>query len=234
MRFDTSAYLRRATGRAKSDVANKMVSMFLHDVSRKLCGKLTLSVNDPRYAAAVTAAFGDACCYCGNPLERDRAAVEHLDGMNRFRVGLHIPGNVIVACTRCNRAKRRDDSKPTLVLAKSGWESFLCHDAKQCDQDCNSCAYWSAIWPGQADRVLRLEAAKGRIRSFQANYAPYLELNARARLVLATTIDSIYRECQEFAVTRIKVAVDEVLRDLVQVEVAGVGVVAPDVRSGLT
>ena len=29
MNFDTSGYLRRATGRAKSDVANKLVSMFL-------------------------------------------------------------------------------------------------------------------------------------------------------------------------------------------------------------
>ena len=84
MSFDTSAYLRRATGRAKSDVANKLVSMFLHDVSRRLCAKLTLNVNDPCYTQAVEAAFGAACCYCGNPLEIDRAAVEHLDGMNRF------------------------------------------------------------------------------------------------------------------------------------------------------
>ena len=49
MSFDTSAYLRRATGRAKSDVANKLVSMFLHDVSRRLCASLELKVSDPRY-----------------------------------------------------------------------------------------------------------------------------------------------------------------------------------------
>src|SRR5204862_92269 len=130
MSLDTSAYLRRATGRAKSDVANKLVSMFLHDVSKRLCSKLDLSVNDPRYADAVAKAFGTNCCYCGRILESDRAAVEHLDGMNRFRVGLHIPGNVVVACTRCNREKRCDDSKPTLILAESGWESFLSHSSK--------------------------------------------------------------------------------------------------------
>ncbi len=45
MSFDTSGYLRRATGRAKSDVANKLVSMYLHDVSRRLCNELELSVN---------------------------------------------------------------------------------------------------------------------------------------------------------------------------------------------
>jgi hypothetical protein len=117
--FDTAAYLRRATGRAKSDVANKLVSMFLHDISRKLCANLGLSVTDIRYVGDVANTFGPKCCYCERLLENDRAAVEHLDGMNRFRMGLHIPGNVVVACTRCNREKRRDDSTPQLKLAQT-------------------------------------------------------------------------------------------------------------------
>jgi hypothetical protein len=210
MTFDTAAYLRRATGRAKSDVANKLVSMFLHDVSRKLCGKLELSVNDSRYAESVSQTFGSACCYCGGTLERDRASVEHLDGMNRFRVGLHIPGNVIVACTQCNREKRRDDSRPTLVLAETGWESFLSHDATKCGAACNSCSYWKQIWPEQNERIRNLRSAKERIAAFRATYAPYLELNAKARLKLATNIDAIYRDCQHFATTRIKEAVEEI------------------------
>jgi hypothetical protein len=221
MSFDTSAYLRRATGRAKSDVANKLVGMFLHDVSRRLCNKLELSVSDPRYTGAVSAAFGTACCYCGEPLESDRAAVEHLEGMNRFRVGLHIPGNVIVACTRCNREKRRDDSVPTLMLAKGGWESFLCHDATTCQDRCNSCGYWSKVWPVQADRVFRLGAAREKISGFRANYSTYLELSERAKPVLAARIDAIYRECQDFAATRIRTAVDDVMRDLAPVEAVG-------------
>jgi hypothetical protein len=189
--------------------------MFLHDVSRRVCSKLDLSVNDPRYGAAVAAAFGAACCYCGRSLEHDRAAVEHLDGMNRFRVGLHIPGNVIVACTRCNREKRRDDSSAKLTLADSGWESFLSHDSRNCTDGCNSCRYWGLVWAGANERVSKLRAARDRIRAFRADYATYLEINARARVVLAAKVDMIYRDCQEFATTRIKEAVEEVLRDLV-------------------
>jgi hypothetical protein len=196
-------------------VANKLVSMFLHEVSRKLCNKLDLSVSDPRYGAAVAAAFGTTCCYCGRSLEHDRAAVEHLDGMNRFRVGLHIPGNVIVACTRCNREKRRDDSVLKLTLAKSGWESFLSHDSGNCGDSCNSCGYWSIVWSEASERASNLQAARDRIRAFRANYATYLEINARARFVLSAKMDVIYRDCQEFATARIKEAVEDVLRDLV-------------------
>jgi hypothetical protein len=210
MTFDTSAYLRRATSRAKSDVANKLVSMFLHDVSRKLCSRLDLSVNDPRYAESVTQIFGNDCCYCGGTLERDRASVEHLDGMNRFRVGLHIPGNVIIACTQCNREKRRDDSMATLVLAETGWESFLSHDATKCAAACKSCSYWKQIWPEENARVRNLRCAKERIAAFRANFAPYLEVNAKARPKLSKNIDAIYRDCQHFAMTRIKEAVEEI------------------------
>lgn len=214
MTFDSAACLRRATGRAKSDVANKLVSMFLHGVSRKLCEKLDLSVNDPRYGRAVAATFGTVCCYCGNLLEHERVAVEHLDGMNRFRVGLHIPGNVIVACTRCNREKRRDDSLPSLTLADSGWESFLRHDARNCAVGCKSCAYWVKRWPTEAERISQLGTARRRIKAFRADYASYLSLSAQARPVLAARSDAIYRECQEFAATRIRTAVEEVMQKL--------------------
>jgi hypothetical protein len=195
-------------------VANKLVSMFLHDLSRKLCNKLELSVSDSRYAEAVAEAFGTRCCYCERSLEHDRAAVEHLDGMNRFRVGLHIPGNVVVACTRCNREKRRDDSIPTLKLAESGWESFLSHNSENCGDGCNSCKYWNGVWVETGDHIVKLDTARSRIREFRANYAPYLELNARVRVMLAAKVDTIYRDCQHFAATRIKEAVEDVLRDL--------------------
>ncbi len=57
MSFDTSSYLRRATFRAKSDVANKLVSMFLHELSRRLMSKTGLSVNDISYVMRVTDTF---------------------------------------------------------------------------------------------------------------------------------------------------------------------------------
>lgn len=120
MSFDSSQALKKATGRAKSDVANKLVSMFLHEVSRRACEAGGESVSNSDYRAAVVNAFGHCCLYCNRELEHDRAAVEHLDGMNRFRVGLHVPGNVAVACRRCNSEKRRDDQKPVLHLAPNG------------------------------------------------------------------------------------------------------------------
>lgn len=216
MAFETSAYLRRATGRAKSDVANKLVGMFLHEVSRRLCGRLELSVSDSRYAGAVQKAFGFVCCYCGRPLESDRASVEHLEGMNRFRAGLHIPGNVIVSCTRCNREKRRDDSNPKLTLAESGWESFLLHNSTNCPDGCASCKYWCEVWPDQQVRITNLKAALKRIRKFRENYSAYLQINARARKVLTAKMDAIYRDCQQFAEMRIRDAVDQVAQEFVE------------------
>lgn len=214
MNFDTQAYLRRATGRAKSDVANKLVSMFLHEVSRKLCNKLGLNVADPRYTEAVFKNFGENCCYCEKHLENDRAAVEHLDGMNRLRFGLHVPGNVVVACTRCNREKRRDDSNPKLKLAGTGWESFLSHNSLDCSDSCNNCLYWTKIWQEPEERNLKLKTALKKIRSFRTGYANFINLNARVRTLLAIEIETIYRDCQDFSTSRIKKAVEEVSQEL--------------------
>jgi hypothetical protein len=211
MSFDVSAYLRRATGRAKSDVANKLIGMLLHEVSRKLCGNLALGVSDSAYIQAVFKVFGNSCCYCGRALENDRAAVEHLDGMNRFRAGLHIPGNVLVACTHCNREKRRDDSAHQLILAPSGWESFLSHDSTRCNADCLSCAYWKSVWPDSSERSKQLGNARTRILSFRCDYKKFLELNAKARTKLVETMDGIYRDCQKFATEAIKHSVETVV-----------------------
>jgi hypothetical protein len=214
MKFDTSKYLRRSTGRAKSDVANKLISMFLHEVSRKLCGDFGLFVTDKRYCDAVHDAFGSTCCYCGKSLEADRAAVEHPDGMNRFRIGLHIPGNVIVSCTRCNREKRRDDSVPVLILAATGWESFLCHNANGCRGACKSCDYWGTLWPDPSERAMNLMTARKKISSFRTDYESLLDTNKKARESLAATVDAMYRDCQNFATNRIKESVETILREL--------------------
>ena len=91
MSFRIQDCLAKATGRAKSDVANKLISMLLHETSRRICSYYGLSVGDPRYGESVFAAFGNTCCYCDQILENDRTVVEHPEGMNRFRAGLHIP-----------------------------------------------------------------------------------------------------------------------------------------------
>ena len=214
MTFDCSAYLRRATSRAKSDVANKLVSMFLHEISRKACAEWSLWVNDSAYSDVVANTFGIVCCYCQRPLEMDRAAVEHLDGMNRFRVGLHIPGNVLVACNRCNREKRRDDSLLQLSLAESGWESFLSHNSTRCLEGCLTCTYWRGIWPDLEQRSLSLQTQSKKIAAFRALYKGSLIWGAKAVPLLRVRLDAIYRECQEFATSRITKSVEEVMNEI--------------------
>jgi hypothetical protein len=214
MNFDTAAYLRKSTGRAKSDVANKLVSMFLHDVSRKLSSKLILSVVSPKYSDDVLTTFGLNCCYCNCVLEHDRTAVEHLDGMNWFRAGLHIAGNVIVSCKKCNNEKRRDDQLRELKLAKTGWESFLCHDSTKCSVACKTCAYWKSIWPDENQRINNLELARNRILKFRAQHREAIELSQKIQPSLHRELEKIYRECQTFATDRIKGSVDQVIAGL--------------------
>lgn len=214
MSFETAAYLRKATSRAKSDVANKLVGMFLHEVSRKISASLEMNVADSRYTDAVVAKFGINCCYCGRQLENDRAAVEHLDGMNRFRAGLHVPGNVIVSCKKCNNEKRRDDQRPELKLASSGWESFLSHDSTRCGSACQSCHYWKNLWPDDGQRAENLKSARDRIVEFRAGYAQAIQLSEKVAPLLHEQLEMIYRECQMFAMSRIKGAVEMVISNL--------------------
>lgn len=211
MSFDAAKYLAGATSRAKSDVANKLVSMYLHELSRRLATQLNVLVNDPAYTKAVGEMFGGSCAYCGRTLELDRVAVEHLDGMNRYRVGLHIAGNVVVSCKRCNSEKRRDDSLKQLVLAGSGWESFLAHDGKRCPAGCKTCEYWKTVWPDDAERLLKLPAVCNRIREFRARFPQAAAVCVLAKRDLSESLGLLYRECQEFATDKIATAVGEAL-----------------------
>jgi hypothetical protein len=198
MDFDTSSYLRRATGRAKSDVANKLVGMLVHEASRRTVAT-GMRVADVAYRDSVVSTFGSKCLYCGCELERNRVAVEHLEGMNRFRLGLHVPGNVAVACVLCNREKRRDDQLKNLVLADSGWESFLSHDSRRCPRGCKTCGYWASIWSDPQQRVARLAEAASKIKQFRKQYAGVLDIDPVIKAALKLEIERLYRERQEFA-----------------------------------
>ncbi|MGC1912420.1 MAG: hypothetical protein WA660_11355, partial [Candidatus Acidiferrales bacterium] len=102
--------------------------MFLHELSRKISQEWSVRVDGEQYEQLVRSTFNNRCPYCSRDLTETLSVIEHLDGMNRLRAGLHVPGNVLVACRRCNSEKRRDDSLKVLSLAGSGWESFLSHD----------------------------------------------------------------------------------------------------------
>jgi Asp-tRNA(Asn)/Glu-tRNA(Gln) amidotransferase C subunit len=196
--------LLNATLRAKSDVANKVVSMFLHEVSKQISSDLNQKRGKANYASLLEEAFGNACPYCGEPLEAGRLVVEHLDGMNRYRLGFHVPGNVAVACTRCNHEKRRDDQRSEeRSLEATGWESFLSHSGDRCDSNCKTCKYWVERWPDLGERKQRLEQALQRIRAFRQRFAGLFASIQVIREVVRKDVEELYRECQDFATVRI-------------------------------
>lgn len=221
MSFDVARALRKSTGRAKSDVANKLVSMLLHELSRKACQSGGMFVSDSRYALAVIESFGENCLYCGKTLEQDRSAVEHLNGMNRFQVGLHVPGNVAMACKRCNNEKRRDDQLPLLSDRENGWESFLSHDGTRCLTDCKVCDYWSEIWPDCEARKALLAAAKERVVRFQSPFSHFIIWSGEARDTIRQKVEILYRDCQSFATSELEKLTSEIESEVLKLEDVG-------------
>lgn len=195
---DPSSQLRYATRRAKSDVANKLISMLLHELSRTVCRDWTLKADSEQYVESVRRAFGNRCPYCDVDLRSTPAVVEHLDGMNRYRLGLHVPGNVLVSCRKCNNEKRRDDSLPKLTLASSGWESFLAHNGR-CVANCKTCQYWIGIWPDESDRSSALAQRAQAIREFRLQFPKLQIVRARISAELADSVSLLYSDCQNFA-----------------------------------
>ena len=191
--------LRSATRRAKSDVANKLVSMFLHELSRRVAGSWAVRVESEEYTQLVQQTFGSKCPYCLCELSDAQRVVEHLDGMNRYRAGLHIPGNVLVACRRCNSEKRRDDSLRTLSLASSGWASFLSHDGAHCSSPCLTCDYWRLIWPDDLIRAQKLAENTERIRSFRSRFPDSERAMSSLSMALPDLLSKLYSDCQNFA-----------------------------------
>jgi hypothetical protein len=124
--------------------------------------------------------------------------------MNRYRAGLHVPGNVLVACRRCNGEKRRDDSAKTLSLAGSGWASFLSHDGTHCAPACPTCRYWSSVWQDQAECKRRLGENSERIRSFRSTFPEFERILPVIRQALPGLLTKLYSDCQSFAEKEIR------------------------------
>ena len=201
---DPTYQLRSATRRAKSDVANKLVSMFLHELSRRISRSWPVRVDGEEYEKLVRERFGNRCPYCSCDLAETASVIEHLDGMNRYRVGLHVPGNVLVACRSCNNQKRRDDSVRVLSLGAYGWESFLSHDGTHCPASCLTCRYWKGVWEDEAERKLRLSKALQRIRSFRSTFTDFERVLPSLRETLPGLLAKLYVDCQTFAESEIQ------------------------------
>jgi hypothetical protein len=207
---DVSAQLRFATRRAKSDVANKLVSMFLHELSRRISRDWEIKIDSEKYEEAVREAFQNRCPYCLRELLAGDAVIEHLDGMNRYRAGLHVPGNVLVACKRCNNEKRRDDSLQTLSLATTGWESFLSHDGSKCAPSCMTCLYWKRTWEDDRKRTTILAENLSRIRLFRGKFPEFQAIIPSLAEALPGALTKLYSDCQIFAESEIKSLLEKI------------------------
>jgi hypothetical protein len=130
--------------------------------------------------------------------------------MNRYRAGLHVPGNVLVACRRCNSEKRRDDSLRVLSLARSGWESFLSHDGTRCATPCRTCRYWESIWNDGTERRLRLSENLQRIRSFRSAFPEFEQVIPSLMETHPALLRKLYSDCQTFAEMEIKSLLERV------------------------
>ena len=206
---DPTSQLRSATRRAKSDVANKLVSMFLHELSRRISQTWKMTADGAEYEMIVRERFNNRCPYCSCDLASTVAVIEHLDGMNRYRVGLHVPGNVLVACRRCNNEKRRDDSLLALSLAKSGWESFLSHDGSRCSPTCRTCLYWKSIWEDEAERRLRLGENLRTLRLFRSSFSEFEQILPSLSDTIPALLAKLYADCQTFAETEMESLLDK-------------------------
>jgi hypothetical protein len=201
---DSISKLRTATRRAKSDVANKLVSMCLHEMSRRISQNWPIRADSEEYENLVRDRFDNRCPYCSCDLTISESVIEHLDGMNRYRAGLHVPGNVLVACRICNGEKRRDDSLRILSLAATGWESFLSHDGTRCATSCLTCRYWASIWADEAERRLRLSENLQRVRSFRNAFSEFQQILPSLMETQPALLTKLYVDCQGFAETEIK------------------------------
>jgi hypothetical protein len=189
--------------------------MFLHELSRSVSKSCTVKVKSKEYVQMVRESFNNLCPYCSRELTWDISVVEHLDGMNRLRAGLHVPGNVLVACKECNNRKRTDDSRPaSSLLARSGWESFLSHDGTHCTSKCMTCEYWKRIWPDVAVRKTQLCDSLARIQLFRNKFTEIsYDLSALMTTLPSRLID-LYSACQVFAKSEIDSLLIEVHKNI--------------------
>ena len=197
--------------------------MFLHELSRSISEHWKARVDGAEYENLVREYFGNCCPYCCRSLEVSDSVIEHLDGMNRYRAGLHVPGNVLVACKKCNSEKRRDDSMKTLTLAGSGWESFLSHNGTHCDNSCRTCIYWKTIWTDDAERRKKLSDNLQKIREFRNRFLEFQKVLPMLGETLPELLTKLYTDCQAFAEKEIK----SLLERFMQVSIAHINNQSP-------
>ena len=186
---DSCSLLRSATRRAKSDVANKLISMFLHELS-KVTENWPTRVDGKQYEDLVRRWFNNQCPYC------PPAQGSTHPGM----CWLHVKSAI---------AKSADDSSKTLSLANSGWESFLSHDGTRCAPLCLTCQYWKSIWEDETPGQLGIYANLQKLRSFRCAFSEFERVFPSLAQNLPSLLTKLYCDCQSFAEKEIKSLLDD-------------------------
>lgn len=94
--------------KAKSDIANTAVRIFLQDFG----AEYDVMREFPKYQKAkhlpeIAEFFGNRCCYCGTGFGDGKPAVQdHLVPLNKTDLGLHAWGNIVSSCASCNALKQ--------------------------------------------------------------------------------------------------------------------------------
>jgi hypothetical protein len=85
--------------RAKSDIANMAIRIFLQDMGRAYDEERDLTpYNGKAHFPTVRAFFEERCCYCGIGFDQTAAHQDHLIPVNKTDLGLHAWGDIVPAC----------------------------------------------------------------------------------------------------------------------------------------
>jgi 5-methylcytosine-specific restriction endonuclease McrA len=80
---------------------------------------------------------GRRCVYCGSPLDFENATLDHVHPLAKG--GTHYPGNLVLACARCNRLK--SDMLPHEFFARFPWAGMnFIHYARTVHRALKRCA----------------------------------------------------------------------------------------------
>lgn len=102
--------------RAKSDIANMAIRIFLQDMGRAYDEERNLPpYNRRKHFPAIRTFFEERCCYCGASFDRTAAHQDHLVPVNKTDLGLHAWGNIVPACQECNTRKHGSDWRDFIV-----------------------------------------------------------------------------------------------------------------------
>jgi HNH endonuclease len=114
--------------RARADIANTAVRIFLQEMGKLHDEERGLHPYRKSDFQVVRDFFGDRCCYCDTAFdERTAAHQDHLIPINRTNLGLDAWGNVVPACRECNNQKQGADWR-AFIIRRAGEHAAERHE----------------------------------------------------------------------------------------------------------